>query len=55
MVIIVKHIICLSLTCDGTAYTGCLTCDGANHRSFDSITKQCPCDILYFDDGYSLC
>ena len=39
-----KNIICLSATCTGTTETECLTCYSASHRTFDSITKKCPCD-----------
>lgn len=37
--------------CNGSLATNCLYCTADAHRTFNSSTKSCPCNIGYFDNG----
>ena len=39
-----KNYYFLSVTCNGAAETKCLTCNGAKHRTWNSVEGKCPCD-----------
>jgi proprotein convertase subtilisin/kexin type 5 len=40
-------------TCNGAEATNCLTCQPNSYRTYENKTKECPCNLRYYDDSKS--